>query len=250
MLAKLVRKIVPENWRPIGYLTHLTQAKTTYKVQAGPFAGMRYIEKSIGSAYIPKLLGIYERELNPFIEKACQLDIQKIIDIGGGEGYYAVGMALKNPSTQIIVYEMEAKGQDAIAQMAKLNSVFDQIKICGKCELEDLKQELLGNTKKLVICDVEGYELNLLNPDKVPSFKNTCILVELHDFITRGLAEEIYSRFESTHYIKRIWQKDRYKNDFPYHTFYTQLLPNSYIDWAVSEWRPEQMSWFWMEPLK
>ncbi|MEH1849648.1 MAG: hypothetical protein V7L25_32915 [Nostoc sp.] len=92
--------------------------------------------------------------------------------------------------------------------------------------------------------------IKLFIPDKVPSFKNTCILVELHDFITRGLAEEIYSRFESTHYIKRIWQKDRYKNDFPYHTFYTQLLPSSYIDWAVSEWRPEQMSWFWMEPLK
>ncbi|MEH1827705.1 MAG: hypothetical protein V7L22_20600 [Nostoc sp.] len=233
-----------------GYLTHLTQAKTTCKVQAGPFAGMRYIEKSIGSAYIPKLLGIYERELNPFIEKACQLDIQKIIDIGGGEGYYAVGMSLKNPSTQIIVYEMEAKGQDAIAKMAEMNSVVEQLQIFGKCEIEDLKQELSEDTNNLVICDVEGYELILLNPDKVPSLKKTFMLVELHDFISRGLAEEIYSRFESTHQIERICQTERYKNDFPYHTFYTKLLPSSYIDWAVSEWRPELMSWFWMEPLK
>jgi hypothetical protein len=30
----------------------------------------------------------------------------------------------------------------------------------------------------------------------------------------------------------------------------TGLLPRSYLNWAVSEWRPTRMSWLWMRPLK
>ena len=31
-------------------------------------------------------------------------------------------------------------------------------------------------------------------------------------------------------------------------TLGTMALPVSYLDWAVSEWRPERMSWLWMTP--
>ncbi len=70
VIAKLIRTIVPARFRPIGYLEHLVRTRTNGRVRAGPFSGMRYIHSSVGSAYLPKLLGIYERELNPFIKQA------------------------------------------------------------------------------------------------------------------------------------------------------------------------------------
>jgi len=250
--ANLVRAIVPKTWRPIGYLMHLTWSKSQGKVQAGPFTGMRYLHDSVGatgSAYIPKVLGIYERELNTCVEKAVSLNFQQIINVGAGEGYYAVGMAMRVPLASIVAFEMEPKGQQMIQQLAKQNQVQDRIQILGKCEIDDLNALLTVGKKTLLVVDVEAYELILLNPEKIPDLKHTTILVELHDFIQRGIAEELQTRFTNTHHIERIWQDDRHGQEFPYNTFYTRCLPHSYLDWAVSEWRPEKMSWYWMEPL-
>src|SRR6266446_5569422 len=93
--AEFIRSVIPARWRPIGYLEHLVRSRTGGRVPKGPFAGMRYIDNAFGSAYVPKLLGIYERELNDCIERACALSFPLIIDIGAAEGYYAIGMALR-----------------------------------------------------------------------------------------------------------------------------------------------------------
>ena len=55
-LAPLIRRLIPDRFRPIGYLTHLARERTGCVVKQGPFAGMRYVQVSQGSAYIPKLL--------------------------------------------------------------------------------------------------------------------------------------------------------------------------------------------------
>src|SRR5579859_5362525 len=89
-VATLLRRVLPEGIRPIGYLTHLVRKRTRARVRSGPFAGMRYVDASIGSAYLPKLLGIYERELHPVIEEACASRPGLIVDLGAAEGYYAV----------------------------------------------------------------------------------------------------------------------------------------------------------------
>src|SRR4051795_11776336 len=121
MIATLIRRVVPARYRPIGYLTALTQARTGCRVHQGPFASMRYVDNSIGSAYIPKLLGLYERELQHCIEAISCLNPELIINIGAGEGYYAVGLAICNPSSRIIAYELEPAGRCAMAQMADVN---------------------------------------------------------------------------------------------------------------------------------
>lgn len=36
-------------------------------VLTGPFSGMQYIDRAHGSAYLPKLLGSYEHELNSLL---------------------------------------------------------------------------------------------------------------------------------------------------------------------------------------
>ena len=78
---------------------------------------MRCIGNAAGNAHIhiPKLLGVYERELNPYIEQACALNFPLIVDVGAAEGYYAVGMALRNPSARVIAFEMDARAREALA---------------------------------------------------------------------------------------------------------------------------------------
>ena len=248
MLADLFRKMIPAHWRPIRYLENLTRDRVSGRVLAGPFAGMRYIRAAQGSALIPKLLGSYEKELAAAVEAACALRPDTIIDAGAAEGYYAVGLALRNPSAHVIAFEMEDTGRRALGEMIRLNAVEDRVQICGRCEPADLEAALAGAVRSLVVCDVESYELMLLDPVAVPALHGAHILVELHDFMSRGLAEAIEERFTTTHRVTRIWQQERTRGEFPYATLYTRLLPKSYLDWTVSEWRPEQMSWFWMEP--
>lgn len=248
MIASLIRTVIPARYRPIGYLLHLTRSETGGRIRSGPFSGLRYVENSVGSAYIPKLLGIYENELNEEVESICRRRPELIVDIGAGEGYYAIGLAMRNPQSKVIAFEMEPSGQRALRQMADLNRVADRVEIRGKCEPADLA-DVIGNTPSpVLICDTEGYEEKLLDPELVPALARTTILVELHDFIIPGITETLQDRFSRTHRIKHIWQQPRSRDQFPWRTFGTTLLPNSYLDWSVSEWRPVRMAWLWMEP--
>ena len=103
---------------------------------------------------------------------------------------------------------------------------------------------MTGVPSPLLICDVEGCEDGLLDPALTPSRAD--ILVELHDFIVPGVSETLRARFESSHLIQLIHQQPRSRDEFPWRTVVTTLLPRSYQDWAVSEWRPVPMSWLYM----
>jgi hypothetical protein len=248
MLATLIRRIIPKRFRPLGYLTHLVRTRTDCRVQRGPFAGMRYVDDSVGSAYVPKLLGIYERELSECVEKIVRRRPSVIIDIGAGEGYYVVGLAIRNPTARLVAFEMEPAGQDAIREMAQLNGVGERVDIRGKCEVADLNRVLDVELKPIVVCDAEGYEAALLNPFDVPALRNVTMLVETHEFVVPGITAILQERFADSHNVQLVWQLPRDRTEFPWRTWGTALLPNSYLDWAVSEWRPERMSWLWMEP--
>lgn len=248
MITRLLRALLPARYRPVGYLEHLVRTRTGARVMSGPFQGMQYVHASSGSAFIPKLLGIYERELHACVESACSMDFPLIIDAGAAEGYYAVGMAQRNPHAHVIAYEMEDRARSLLTQMVQLNAVSDRVEIRAKCEPADLQSALGQAARALVICDVEGYEDVLLRPDEVPALRSAHLLVEMHDFVTPGITEDITKRFTHSHQISRIWQEPRQRDEFPYRTFVTALLPGRYLDWAVGEWRPERMSWLWMEP--
>ncbi|MDQ1637039.1 MAG: hypothetical protein QOF62_378 [Pyrinomonadaceae bacterium] len=253
MLKRLARAIIPEKWH-LGnygprYLNELVRKRTKLRVRTGPFKGLKYIDHSLASVYVPKLLGIYERELHPVIETASLLHIDHVIDIGAAEGYYAVGMARRFKSAAITAFETDPSGQRAIKELARRNDVESRVNILGKCELQDLEQALAIGDKHLIVCDVEGYEETLLDIDRLPKLRDAFILVELHDFVNRGLSDVIRGRFSETHGIAEIWQETRSVRDFPFQSLHTRLLPNVYIENELNEYRPERMSWFWMQPI-
>ena len=250
-LAKLqLKNLIPERCRPIGYLNYLTKKQTGRRVRSGPFEGMSYLDVSQGSCYIPKLLGIYERELHAVVEDLIASQPETVIDLGAAEGCYAVGLARRLPEARVVAFEMEERGRTAMAAMAAMNGVTDRVEVRGKCEADDLSDVLAESKSPSLICDVEGYEDVLLDPAAVPSLAAARILVELHDFISPGLYEKITERFLPTHVVERIWQADRNISEFPWRTLGTRLIPHEYLVWAVNEWRPVRMSWLSMVPKK
>lgn len=251
-MKSIARKLLPKKWHLSyycpQYIVRLVEKRTNMCVHTGPFKGLHYIDYSCGSVYVPKLLGIYEKELHHVIEEACSMDFGCVVDIGAAEGYYAVGLAMRLPKTTVFAFEAEAEGREAIMKLAQLNNVKDKIRILGRCEVEDLKSALSDQTKSLIVCDVEGYEGVLLDPNRVPALRKAHILVEIHDLVERGLTEKIRSRFAPTHEIEEIWEQERLVRDFPFPTLQTRFFPNVYIYNEMTEFRRERMNWFWMKP--
>jgi hypothetical protein len=246
--VRALRRAVPARYRPIGYLHHLALRRTAGRVHSGPFAGMRYVDLSVGSCFIPKLLGTYERELAPKIEWICEKQPGLVVDLGAAEGYYAIGLALRIPQARVVAFELDETGQTALWAMAELNGIADRLSVRGRCEPQDLSAALAGESSPVVICDVEGDEKALLDPERVTALRDAIVLVETHEFLRRGVTDELCRRFAPSHAIERIWQEPRIPAEFPWRTLGTRLLPVRYLDWAVSEWRPEPMSWLWMTP--
>lgn len=250
MLGHLARTLVPARFRPSRYIENLVRKRTNDRVYSGPFAGMRWMAQTGDETdlHIPKLLGIYERELNSLIELACRRSFSTIVDIGAAEGYYAVGMALRNPAARVVAFEMACRERSELIARAILNSVDERIEIRGKCEPGNLEEALANVERPFVICDTEGYEAVLLDPCCVPSLRRATILVELHEFVQRGISKKIYSAFSATHQITEIQQEERTITEFRFRDPYVVFLPKKYLSWAVGESRPEEMSWLWMEP--
>jgi hypothetical protein len=209
---------------------------------------MRYIPKSYFSAYIPKLLGIYEREVYAAVDRACAARPDLVVDIGAAEGYYAVGLALRLPQTKVVAFEMMDEARALLGQMSAANGVQDRVELRGRCDRGDLDDLLTRHPQSLVICDCEGFEAILLDPLRVPGLRTASVLVESHDFILPGIAEELTERFGPTHRVERIWATERSPAEYPFDSAYLRMLPASYKAWVVSEWRPTRMSWLWMEP--
>lgn len=239
----MLRLLLSPAQRRLHQLQQRARAATGDQVVAGPFKGQRYAPRAVGSLLACKLLGTYEKELTPVIEQAVATAYPKIIDIGAAEGYYAVGLARRIPSTRVIAFEAETRHHEILLDMARVNGVQDQIQLEGFCSAASLNTAFAGGQRTLVICDVEGFEDELLNPTTVPALQHADLLVELHDFARPGIGQKLRDRFAATHSITQITTVPRQLSDWP-------GLPGFTDDEklrAMHEGRPGDMDWLWMQ---
>jgi len=246
-----LRAVMP--WHdPAHYLRQSVFRQSKMRVLEGPFAGMAYVESAVGSAFFPKLVGAYEKELHGVIEAACARRPKVIIDVGAAEGYYAVGMALKNPQARVIAFEMNPDGRALIAQLAEINGVARRIEVRGKCEPEDLLAAVAEGvgSETLMICDVEGYEMELFTPETARQLAGVCVLMETHDVLIPGCAEAVRKVMAATHDIQDVRTRERVAADFPLVTFRCRLASAAVRARMLAEWRAGPMTFFWMTPRK
>jgi hypothetical protein len=210
---------------------------------------MPYLEYATAhTAYFPKLLGIYELECSPYIETAANEPLDRVVNVGAAEGYYAVGLARRMPTVPITAFEASPEARESLAALAGLNGVRDRIAILGLCDSPALQAALEGSISPLVICDIDGGEATILDVREVPGLARAWILVETHDCFIPGVHASLRASFAATHEITSIPSRQRRSSDFPIHNWLTRLAPSLHLATVISEYRQVGNQWLWMEP--
>lgn len=215
--------------------------KNQYIVQNGHFKGMKYIQRSSGSALLPKILGSYEEPIQGWIKEVIEdKRYENILDIGCAEGYYACGFAMRMPNVKIIAYDIDEIARKNSTELKKLNKL-KNIEIKSECTHAELNDKSQKNT--LVFCDIEGFEKVLLDPTRVPNLKNVDLIIESHDCFVPNITEELIKRFYLTHTMRIIV-------DYPYR-INNYVTPMKYtveqIKYITDEKRSSYMKFIFME---
>lgn len=179
-------------------------------VRHGPFAGMVYPDRADGHAgfLAAKLLGSYELELHPALAEAISGSQRQIVDVGAADGYYAVGLAIRaGEGTRIEAFEVDASERRTCRAMAQLNGVADRVVVHGHCDTRELGRTL--DRGAFVLCDCEGYELELLRPDRVPALESATIVAELHPAAHPNINQIVTDRFVATHHVHLLRMQPR-----------------------------------------
>jgi hypothetical protein len=169
------------------------------RIQAGPFAGMEFAPHQIAGCHMPKLLGSLESELHPFIYSMPQAQYDTILNIGCAEGYYAVGLKRMLPQTRMIAFDVNPQARRVCAQVAAFNKV--DVEIEEVYRHEDFAR-FPGRT--LVFCDIEGDEIELIDPENAPSLRYMDLVVELHRMPVGHARDIVPPRFRESHDIQIV----------------------------------------------
>jgi SAM-dependent methyltransferase len=212
------------------------------KVLWGPFQGMNYIKTSWGSALGPKLIGSYELELHNAINEISKRGYTRILDIGCAEGYYAVGMARKCKEAEVIAYDIMSRPLSLARQLAAINRI-NNITFRTECNSNELAS--FKGEKTFVICDCEGAEEFLLNPNNCPELYQYDYLVELHAHLVPSVTELFQKWYSDTHEIKWITPKKRTSE-----MKHIKGLPREIRKCAVDEIRNGNEIWAFMNRVR
>jgi hypothetical protein len=248
VITDMLRACIPAKARPYGLLQSLVVRATRQAVMSGPFMGMRYVPAAANSALAPKLLGRYEYELIPWINRLLLLPITHLIDIGCAEGYYAVGAALKRSDLSLVAFDTDPVARELCARLAGKNGVAERVSSLGTCT-PDLLEDAMKGRRAAVICDVEGHEDELLDPEIVPSLRSSPTLVEVHEHLRTGVGGRLIDRFQATHQITRVDARPRTRRDCPPFHPLLHVFPRETVAALLTE-RPDSatMYWLYMEP--
>lgn len=212
LLADVIKRILPVAYLQLKTSTgrlfrdeveRLALRKTGAVVAAGPFKGMRYINRANCSTLAPKLLGTYEIELQHIVATIIDRGYAELVDIGAAEGYYAVGFALRMPYARVRAFDIDPDARTNLQALIALNGVGDRVTVHGECSFETLNGFAQGRT--LVVCDIEGSERMLLDPTKAPALSGLDLLVEIHDGPhSTSIHDLLQDRFGASHAIRYL----------------------------------------------
>jgi hypothetical protein len=180
--------------------TVLAQAGTV--VWQGPLRGLDFLSQSAEGCHVAKLLGCYEQPLQPHIEAAIEAAYPVVLNIGCAEGYYAVGMARRMPATAVMAWDLDPKAREVCTALAAKNGVTDRVRVGDIFRREDFAA--WAGQRVLVLCDIEGAEKDLLEPQAAPALAGMDLIVESHEVLLPGITKTLIERFSPTHAITLV----------------------------------------------
>ena len=225
---------------------------TNNTVNTGLYKGMKIHNNTFWSQkdISTRLLGLYELEVQNIILKIQSISkIKKkyLINIGGGDGYHAVGLLRSKIFQKSIIFEIDNRGQNIISINLDINNQKNKAIILGEAKKDFLTTDL--KSIKLDECffliDIEGVEYSLLDKTNLEQLANSILLVELHATHPKSL-EKFMKLLKNRYDIKEFYTESR---DLSKINFMHDLEDND--RWlAVSEHRGAMMSWVACIPKK
>lgn len=229
-------------------LANAVATETKYTVQHGPFKGMVLPEQaSWGSGdVLPKLLGTYEQELQPVIEKAISRAPEVVFNVGCAEGYYAVGLARRLPKAPVYAFDTDINARKVCHEAIIANHV-------NRAAIKDAFSRAYVEPRKyllpsLMVIDVEGAELEILESETVTALNKADLIIECHDFKDPEITKTLQERFAATHDIEIVYQGPRN----PWGVPMLEKLGDFDKLLCVCEFRPSNMHWLvaWSRELR
>lgn len=217
----------------------LLRITTGGRVVGGLFAQLRLDAQHVFGAAGAKLLGTYELEIAPTLERIGSSTPAIVIDVGGADGYYAVGFA-RHWRCPVIVFERLAHAREIIARNGALNAVGVALELRGNCDEAALYALVQQHPQTgFLMMDVEGAELDLISERVARALDGWEVLIETHDFARPGCLVELERRLATCHDLERIESRPRQLTDFPSHLKLTKARKLELMD----EQRPGIMTW-------
>lgn len=217
-------------------------------VLSGPFTGMTYFNEVVWGAITPKWLGSYEEELHEVMaQEILCTNYNIILDIGAAEGYYAVGLARAYPNAVVYSFDIDPFARKLQCQLAELNNVRN-LRIGKRCTHYEMSR--LITDRCLIIVDIEGFEYELLDPEKAKCMTYCDLLVEVHGFngLSAGQVQlELCQRFAKTHRQLTISSRERITSD--YERICGARVDLGTLSRALEEYRGAQQNWLWLKAI-
>jgi hypothetical protein len=212
-------------------------------VQGGPFAGMAYVASQAEGSLAARLIGCYEGELHPHIQAFVEDGIKTVVDIGCAEGYYAVGFARMIPDVVVHAYDTDPRARLICAELAAKNGVADRVKIGEEFQGEQFADFDDGT---LVIVDIEGGEVDLLDPGRFDGLRGLNLIVETHPGLRPGATDLLIDRFSPSHTVTKV------EHALTAATLPEWLRNGSHFDMILAawEWRFTPTPWLVMRPRR
>jgi hypothetical protein len=244
---RLFRKLFGNSQRLVR--KNLYPSGTIIQVLTGPFCGLRYLDEIVFGPITPKWFGSYESEIQDIIEAICRREYGQIINLGCAEGYYAVGLAWRNPNCRVFAFDTDPLSRMKARRLARTNNLSNRVTIRGHCAHDELQR--LARVRSLFLVDIEGHETSLLDPLRAPAIRQSDILVEVHDVDSSNDPSPTESllrdRFETSHTIERRIPSDRFawieRNNDVWHG----RLTRAEVLNATNEFRSGRQLWLWMQ---
>ncbi|MDN7900778.1 hypothetical protein QZM82_31770 [Burkholderia cepacia] len=156
-------------------------------IQHGPLAGFNigkhatWREEDNAS----KVLGFYEQEVCALLERlVARCDV--LVDLGGADGFYAVGMVERGLYRESHCFEIEDQSRANIAAIAAANGVADRVHLYGAATSTfacDLSAAGVDFRRAAVLVDIESNEFDVLTAECLRDLRHSHVIVEIHDFM-------------------------------------------------------------------
>jgi hypothetical protein len=149
------------------------------------------------------------------------------------------------PQACVLAFEANSSHHKYLNTSARVNGVAERVFVRGFCRGQDLRAALATVRKPaLVVCDIEGGEVDLLDPESIEALRSVDLLVETHDQNVAGCTEILTSRFAPTHAVQQSSSRPRVASDFPSSALplLARMFPETAIE-LMNERRKEPQQW-------